>query len=85
MRTPNLIPIDTLRKTTKSIVNRNPKESNNPRYHRRPNKWKPLNIIESKEEWTLIHRKSSKKNGKESQGKKKAEEGLMGPKKNQKN
>ena len=41
---------------------------------------KPLNIIESKEEWTLVHSKSSKKNGKESQGKKKTNEGLMGPK-----
>jgi hypothetical protein len=37
----------------------------------------PLNMIESKEEWTLVHSKSSKKNGKESQGKKKTEEGVM--------
>ncbi len=36
MRTPNLFPEDSLRKTTKSIVNRNPKESNNPQFHRRP-------------------------------------------------
>jgi hypothetical protein len=41
---------------------------------------KPLSITESKEEWTLVQSKSSKKNRKESQGKKKAEEGLMGPK-----
>ena len=79
MRTPNQIPTDTLRKTTKSIVKQIPKESNYPRFHRRP-KLKPLNIIEGEEEWTLVHSKSSKKNETESQGKKKAEEGLMGPK-----
>jgi hypothetical protein len=41
---------------------------------------KPLNIIEGMEEWTFVQSKCSKKNGKESQGKKKTEEGLMEPK-----
>jgi hypothetical protein len=64
MRTPDLIPTDTIRKTTKSIVNRNPKESNNPRFHWRLNLMENhLNMIESKEEWTLVHSRRSRRMG----------------------
>jgi hypothetical protein len=81
MRTLNLIPTDTLRKTSKTIVNRNPKESNNTKIPSEAKTYgKPLNIIEGMEEWTFVQSKCSKKNGKESQGKKKTEEGLMEPK-----
>jgi hypothetical protein len=51
-------------------VNWNSKESNNPRFQPLESKTiqKSLNTIESKGEWTVVHSKSSKKIGKESQG-----------------